>query len=45
MFYCASKRQGARVEKIKKILGLSEKLAEEENEDKIDRIKIFQEYF
>jgi hypothetical protein len=45
MFYCTSKRQGARVEKIKKILGLSEKLAEEENEDKIDRIKIFQEYF
>ena len=49
MFYCASKRQGAKVEKIKKFLGLSEKLAEEEgdgeSEEKIDRIKIFQGYF
>ncbi len=49
MFYCASKRQGAGVEKIKKVLGLSEKLAEEEgdeeNEEKIDRIKIFRGYF
>jgi Leucine-rich repeat (LRR) protein len=48
-FCCASKREGAGVEKIKKVLGLSEKLAEEEgdeeSEEKIDRIKIFRRYF
>ncbi|CAG8765914.1 252_t:CDS:1, partial [Ambispora leptoticha] len=49
MFYCASKREEAGVEKIKKVLGLSEKLAGKEsdggNEEKIDRINIFQDYF
>jgi hypothetical protein len=48
-FYCASKREGAGVEKIKKLLGLNERLAGKEsdraNGERIDRINIFKDYF
>lgn len=45
-FYCARKRDGAKVEEIKKILMISEEQAEskdeKENEKKVDRIVAYQ---
>ncbi|CAI2182466.1 9784_t:CDS:2, partial [Funneliformis geosporum] len=48
-FYCANQRERAGVEKIKRVLGLSDKLAGGESNrgqrEKIARIKSFQDYF